>query len=251
MNDTNSNENPKSHHANPEPENARHISRQEGCRTETTVLIRVGTGGQLPLYATPGSAGCDLIAAADLVLLPGETRLLPLDFVMALEPGVEAQIRPRSGLSLRTSLRLPNTPGTIDSDYRSPVCVLVENTFSQADLHMRIIREPDLARELAGPDRQVTLVQYLSRQCKTVAKRDISTANTDLLNTINTGLPQLAGQIIYLDAQQNPYGTLYFKAGDRIAQMVFSRCLRADFVPCEQPEAVGKDRGGGFGSTGV
>jgi dUTP pyrophosphatase len=219
--------------------------------TETTVLIRVGSGGQLPLYATPGSAGCDLIAAADLILLPGETRLLPLDFVMAIEPGVEAQIRPRSGLSLRTSLRLPNTPGTIDSDYRAPVGILVENTFTQADLPMQIIRNPELARELAGPGRQMTLAQYMERQSGDVAKRDHTTANADRLKTLHTGLPELAGRIIYLDAQHNPYGTLYFKAGDRIAQMVFSRCIKASFVHCDQPEAVGKDRGGGFGSTGI
>jgi hypothetical protein len=87
----------------------------------TRVLIRVGPTGQLPLYATPGSAGCDLIAARDLVLLPGETSLMPLDLVMALEPGVEAQVRPRSGLSLRTSLRLPNTrePSTAITGHRS------------------------------------------------------------------------------------------------------------------------------------
>lgn len=220
----------------------------------TTVLIRVGTGGQQPLYATPGSAGCDLIAAQDLVLLPGETRLLALDFVMALEPGVEAQIRPRSGLSLRTTLRLPNAPGTIDSDYRSPVCVLVENTFSQADLPLLILRQPDLAMTLAEPGRQIRLADYLRRKSNTAAQSDhpeTEVMTMSAAETLENSLPQLAGQIIYIDGQQNPYGTLYFKSGDRIAQMVFSRCLRADFVPCEQPETMGKDRGGGFGSTGL
>jgi len=220
----------------------------------TTVLIRVGSGGQQPLYATPGSAGCDLIAAQDLLLLPGETRLLPLDFVMALEPGVEAQIRPRSGLSLRTTLRLPNAPGTIDSDYRSPVCVLVENTFSQADLPQLILRQPDLAMKLAEPGRRIRLADYLHRESNIVAPSEDPETKAVAITaaaTLENSLPQLAGHIIYLDGQQNPYGTLYFKAGDRIAQMVFSRCLRADFVPCEQPESVGRDRGGGFGSTGL
>ena len=223
----------------------------------TTVLIRVGTAGQQPLCATPGSAGCDLMAAQDLVLLPGETRLLPLDFVMALEPGVEAQIRPRSGLSLRTTLRLPNAPGTIDSDFRSPVCVLVENTFSQADLPLLICRQPDLAMELAEPGRQIRLADYLRQRNTADAQSDHPETKATAVpaaaaaTLLENSLPQLAGQILYLDAQQNPYGTLYFKAGDRIAQMVFSRCLRADFVPCEQPETVGKDRGGGFGSTGL
>jgi dUTP pyrophosphatase len=215
---------------------------------ETTVLVRVGPDGQLPLYATAGSAGCDLIAAEDMVLRPGETRLLPLDFVMALEPGVEAQIRPRSGLSLRTSLRLPNAPGTVDSDYRAPVGVLIENTYTQADLPLQMIRNPELAGQLARPGRCLSLLAYLQNQAGNVAKRDmIQQACQDL----SCSLPELAGQLIYLDEQNNPFGTLYISRGDRIAQMVFSRCLKARFVPCERPEDVGTDRGGGFGSTGV
>ena len=202
----------------------------------TRVLIRVGSTGQLPLYATPGSAGCDLIAARDLVLLPGETSLMPLDLVIPLEPGVEAQVRPRSGLSLRTSLRLPNTPGTIDSDYRAPVGLRLDLTYSQADLPMQILRNLNLPRALAQLGRQVSLAEYLKVPGKA--------ANLEQL-------PDLANQILYLDEQGNPYGTLYFKAGDRIAQMVFSRWLRAVFVHHEKPEEVGTDRGGGFGSTGI
>ncbi len=69
-------------------------------QAQTTVYLRPGPRGRTPVYATAGSAGCDLYASAPITLLPGETRLLSLDLVMALEPGVEAQVRPRSGCLL-------------------------------------------------------------------------------------------------------------------------------------------------------
>lgn len=202
---------------------------------KTKVYLKLGQAGSRPLYATAGSSGCDLFAAADLVLLPGQTKLLPLDLVLALEAGVEAQIRPRSGLSLRTSLRVANAPGTIDSDYRQPVSVILQNTFSQADLPLLLWQKPELARELARPERQMSLAQYWQ-------KKDLA---TDL-----PGLP-LVGQVIYLDSQGNPYGTIYLKSGERIAQMVFCRYLQAEFINTDQPEKIGQDRGGGFGSTGI
>ena len=214
---------------------------------ETIVYIRVGEQGHLPLYATEGSSGCDLMAGEDLQLLPGQTCLLPLDLVMALQPDVEAQIRPRSGLSLRTSLRLPNTPGTIDSDYRSPVGVLLENTFSQADLPMLVLRNPALAEELCQPDRRMSLARYLESGSGTRP----SGKDQDQLQAALVRLPDLAGQTVYLDERGNPYGTLYIRRGERIAQMVFSRWVKARFVRHEQPETVGQNRGGGFGSTGI
>jgi dUTP pyrophosphatase len=208
---------------------------------ETVVFIRVGPHGKLPLYATPGSAGCDLIAAEPIVLWPGASCLARLDFIFALEPGIEAQVRPRSGLSLRTTLRVPNSPGTIDSDFREPVCVLLENTFSMADLPMLLLENPSLAQTLARPDRQTTVRAMV---------QDHNVANRDIVEALD-GLPDLADQVIYLDDRKQPFGTLYFEPGDRIAQVVFSRYVRARFVPHEQPESVGENRGGGFGSTGM
>ena len=83
----------------------------------------------LPRRATPGSAGYDLCAAVDaeLELAPGARALVPTGLALALPEGYEAQVRPRSGLALRHGIVLPNAPGTIDSDYRGEVKVIVQN----------------------------------------------------------------------------------------------------------------------------
>lgn len=203
----------------------------------TTVMIRTGEKGRLPVYATVGSAGCDLYAATTITLFPGETKLLPLDLVMALEPGVEAQIRPRSGLSLKTDLRVPNAPGTIDSDYRAEVGIILQNTFSQADLPVHLAGNPDLADRFSRTSKQTTLAAF-QKNAKT---------SSSLLDQF----PELGAQVIYLDEQGNPWGTITIEPGERIAQMVFSRHLQADFIEHPDPATVGMDRGGGFGSTGT
>lgn len=83
----------------------------------------------LPTRATPGSVGYDLCAAVaeELELAPGARALVPTGLVLALPDGYEAQVRPRSGLALRHGIVLPNAPGTIDSDYRGEVQVIVQN----------------------------------------------------------------------------------------------------------------------------
>ena len=83
----------------------------------------------LPAYATEQSAGMDLRANIDepLVLQPMERRLIPTGLYIALPPGYEAQVRPRSGLALKHGVTVLNTPGTIDADYRGEVMVLLVN----------------------------------------------------------------------------------------------------------------------------
>ena len=85
----------------------------------------------LPAYATPGAAGLDLVAAlpaeAPLTLAPLARALLPTGLVLALPAGFEAQVRPRSGLALKHGITVLNTPGTIDSDYRGEVGVILIN----------------------------------------------------------------------------------------------------------------------------
>lgn len=83
----------------------------------------------LPEYATPGSAGMDLRANIDapITLAPGERKLIPTGIYIALPVGYEAQVRPRSGLALKYGITVCNTPGTIDSDYRSQIGVILIN----------------------------------------------------------------------------------------------------------------------------
>ncbi len=83
----------------------------------------------LPTYATPQSAGMDLRANIDapVTLRPMERKLIPTGLYMALPEGYEAQVRPRSGLALKHGLTVLNSPGTIDSDYRGEVMVLLVN----------------------------------------------------------------------------------------------------------------------------
>ena len=88
-------------------------------------------GLPLPAYETSGSAGMDLRAAlaedAPLTLAPGARALVPTGLKIALEPGYEAQVRPRSGLALKHGLTCLNSPGTVDSDYRGEVGVILIN----------------------------------------------------------------------------------------------------------------------------
>ena len=97
-------------------------------RIEIQVLPE-GVGLPLPTYMTPGSAGCDVYAAvdADITLRPGQRALIPAGFCMALPPGFEAQIRPRSGLAIKHGVTCLNAPGTIDADYRGPVRIVLIN----------------------------------------------------------------------------------------------------------------------------
>ena len=84
---------------------------------------------QLPQYATELSAGVDLRANIDapIELRPLERQLVPTGLFMALPPGYEAQVRPRSGLAIKHGITVLNTPGTIDADYRGEICVILVN----------------------------------------------------------------------------------------------------------------------------
>ncbi|HHV99750.1 MAG TPA: aminotransferase [Clostridiaceae bacterium] len=87
-------------------------------------------GAILPRYANPGDAGMDVFAAEDTIIRPGETVIIPTGLKLAIPEGYEIQIRPRSGISLNTPLRLSNSPGTIDSGYRNELGIIMTNTSS-------------------------------------------------------------------------------------------------------------------------
>ena len=97
-------------------------------------LKRISPLAVLPAYQSEHAAGMDLAAAieAPLLLEPGQIALVPCGFSMAIPPGFEAQVRPRSGLASRHGISLPNTPGTIDADYRGEVKVPLINLSREA-----------------------------------------------------------------------------------------------------------------------
>lgn len=99
----------------------------------TIRLMRLphGEGLPLPAYATTGAAGMDVVAAEDLVLAPGARHAVATGFAIAIPPGYEVQVRPRSGLALKHGITCLNTPGTIDEDYRGEVKVILANLGDQ------------------------------------------------------------------------------------------------------------------------
>jgi dUTP pyrophosphatase len=84
-------------------------------------------GLDLPAYATDGAAGMDVLAAEDVVLAPGARHAVATGLAFAIPTGFEIQVRPRSGLALKHGITVPNTPGTIDSDYRGELKVILIN----------------------------------------------------------------------------------------------------------------------------
>lgn len=84
-------------------------------------------GLTLPAYATEGAAGMDVLAAEDISLAPGARHAVATGLAVAIPPGLEIQVRPRSGLALKHGISVPNTPGTIDSDYRGELKVILIN----------------------------------------------------------------------------------------------------------------------------
>jgi dUTP pyrophosphatase len=109
-----------------------------------------GEGLPLPAYATAGAAGMDLLAAVTtpVTVDPGKRALIPTGLTIALPRGYELQVRPRSGLALRNGVILPNSPGTIDEDYRGEVQVIVLNA---GDTPFIIERGMRIAQAIVAP----------------------------------------------------------------------------------------------------
>ena len=90
-----------------------------------------GQGLPAPAYATEGAAGLDVVAAEDVILAPGQRHAVATGFAIAIPEGYEVQVRPRSGLALKHGITGPNSPGTIDHDYRGEVKVILANIGSE------------------------------------------------------------------------------------------------------------------------
>jgi dUTP pyrophosphatase len=120
---------------------------------------RIGQRGEplpLPSYATPAAAGLDLRADAATTLRPGERALVPTGIAIAIPPGHEGQVRPRSGLALRNGITCLNSPGTIDSDYRGEVCVILVNLGQES---VTLARGERIAQLVVAPVSHAELVQ--------------------------------------------------------------------------------------------
>ena len=128
----------------------------EPVRLEVMRLPPRGEPLPLPCYATGGAAGLDLRADLALSLLPGERALVPTGLAIAVPPGHEAQVRPRSGLALRDGITCLNSPGTIDSDYRGEVGVILVNLGKQA---VAIARGDRIAQLIVAPVSRAELVE--------------------------------------------------------------------------------------------
>ena len=112
----------------------------------------------LPFYATTGSAGLDLLAAveSEIELLPGARMAVPCGIAIELPPGVEAQVRPRSGLALNHGITCLNAPGTIDSDYRGEIKAILIN---HSDVPFRISNGAKIAQMVIARHEQAELVE--------------------------------------------------------------------------------------------
>ena len=115
-----------------------------------------GEGLTLPAYATAGAAGMDIVSAEDLMLAPGARHAVATGFAMAIPDGYEVQVRPRSGLALKHGVTVANAPGTIDSDYRGEVKVILINLSSTA---FAIKRGDRIAQLVLAPVQRATLLE--------------------------------------------------------------------------------------------
>ncbi|MEA3040871.1 MAG: dUTP pyrophosphatase [Sphingomonadales bacterium] len=115
-----------------------------------------GDGLPLPAYASSGAAGLDVVAAETLVLEPGARHAVATGFAVAIPEGFEIQVRPRSGLALKHGITCLNTPGTIDSDYRGEVKIILANL---GDGPFRVVRGERIAQLVPAPVLKATFAE--------------------------------------------------------------------------------------------
>lgn len=127
------------------------------------VAVRIlphGEGLPLPIYHSAGAAGADLCAALapdeKIIVEPGARHLVPTGFVLQVPEGYEAQVRPRSGIALHRGVTVLNTPGTIDSDYRGEVSVLLINLGSEP---FEVVRGARIAQLIVAPVTRAAFVE--------------------------------------------------------------------------------------------
>ncbi|MDU6634377.1 MAG: aminotransferase [Clostridium perfringens] len=206
------------------------------------VYIQYDKNGETPKYETPLAAGADLFAAEDMVIRPFEKVAIPLGLKFAIPDNMELQIRARSGLSLRTNLKISNSIGTIDADSVSDISVILENNYNIANLPYEIANDISILDDLKNNYTEVRLSDYLESKGNDVSSYE---------DEGKKAYKKLLKTYIYLDKNGNPYGTIYIKKGNRIAQMVLAKYYKANFKKTDDVSKLKSvNRGGGFGHTG-
>lgn len=180
---------------------------------ELQIPIEVLPDGMEPYHANDTDAGYDLFATETVFLPPGRSHIMPVGIKVAVPEGYEIQIRPRSGISSKVALRIANSPGTVDAGYRDEIGVILYNEGSPT------------ATGMNSPTGHFPVGIDGSRYSF-------------------TGLdPVTEGEL--------PADTIVIQRGDRIAQMVIAKVVRAAFVRVDDVRGIEGGRNGGFGSTGV
>jgi dUTP pyrophosphatase len=178
------------------------------------VYVQKLTNTEIPSYAYDTDAGMDVRAVEDVIIPPGGTALVKTGLAVAIPEGYEIQVRPRSGCSAKTKLRIANAPGTIDAGYRGELCIIVDNT--SRDYYWK--------------------------------------TDTEIQRIPESAVLGINGKEITPDtAVSGNHGYYKICKGDRIAQIVLCAVSKANLIPCSDINDVGGDgrQASGFGSSGV
>lgn len=174
---------------------------------------------KIPTYANNGDSGMDIYAAEDITIYPNQTLIIPTGLKFAIPIGYEIQVRPRSGLSYNTPLRISNSPGTIDSGYRNELGIIITNT------------SPEFMYKINN-----ILNKCFNFIYKYVFFSKIKTFQLPIYGLKSTG---------------NKKGIYEIKKGNRIAQIVLQSVPTMNFIIVNDVAKIGKNRNGGIGSTGI
>ena len=191
----------------------------------------------IPKQNKEGDAGFDLAAAETALIWPGQTLAVPTGLHTILAQGTELQVRPRSGLSLRTALRIPNSPGTIDAGYRDEIKVLLYHQGSAFPVSEKVLQKLKPLIEEAWQSEASFDPVYQAKCRDILAKYDVP------IHDLENSSPSWGPYIIH--------------QGDRIAQAVAAVVPWVEWQELDETnraEAEAQsvaDRGGGFGSSGV
>lgn len=187
----------------------------------------ISQGVRLPSYQNPYDAGMDVCAVDDIIIRPGQTLIVPTGLKFSIPEGYEIQVRPRSGISLRTPLRIANSPGTIDAGYRDELGIIVSNTWPE---------EKNLKACIPGRFNEDDSA-YSTEGSSSDSSWGDSTLDEEKLYT--------------LDNKHNEKGSYIIRKGERVAQLILAAVPRMNLIKVDSVKNIGANRGGGFGSTGV